>query len=38
MACQLKDAKTDDYKVVDILTEGLTVKLAGDKGYLKNNY
>lgn len=35
MACKLTGAKTDDRKVVDILTEGLTGKLVGDKGYIK---
>ena len=35
MACKLTGAKTDDRKVVDMLTEGLTGKVVGDKGCIK---
>ena len=35
MACKLTGAKTDDRKVVDMLTEGLIGKVIGDKGYIK---
>ena len=35
MVCKLTGAKTNDRKVVDILTEGLAGKLVGDKGYIK---
>ena len=34
MACKLTVAKTDDRKVVDILTEVLTDKLVNDKIYI----
>ena len=37
MACNLTGAKTDDRSVVDILTQGLTGKLVGDKGYIKKS-
>ena len=38
MVCQLKDAKTDDYKIFDILTEDLIGKSFNNKGYIKNHY
>ena len=37
MACKLTGAKTDDRKVVDMLTEGLIGKVIGDKGYIKKH-
>lgn len=37
MACKLTGAKTDDRSVIDVLTEGLTGKIVGDKGYIKKS-
>lgn len=35
--CKLTGARTDDRSVVDVLTQGLTGKLVGDKGYIKKS-